>query len=137
MDKIQMVNLTQKIVQEFNRLTGPVDLAMLLKNDFTFNKDNNESKYTLLFSSKSLDDMSPFDSTLEVVKFFRKYNPDILKKISRIITIHSEDESVCKIKELMHRKNEDFFIDSEGLELFGTTIKDAIILKFEDISVLG
>ena len=81
--------LSQKIVHEFNKSTSPVDLAMLLKNDFFFNEDNNERKYTLLFSSKSLDDMTPFDSTLEVVKFFRKYNPDILKKISRIITIHS------------------------------------------------
>ena len=44
---------------------------------------------------------------------------------------------MCKIKELTDRKNENFFIDSEGLELFGTTIKDSIILKVEDVSFLA
>lgn len=120
-----MVAITQKIVKEFNNSYGRVDLAMFLK-------DEHKDTYTLLFSSKILDDMPPFEATLKVVKFFRKHNNEILEKISSIIIIHSEDDDIDRIKKLMLEKDGDFFIDdSERLELFGTKIDNGIILKTE------
>ena len=59
------------------------------------------------------------------------------------MVIHSEDESVCKIKELMWNRNDDYFIEEgKELELFGVTIGDGIILKVDkntkvDKSILG
>lgn len=120
-----MVAITQEIVKEFNSSYECVDLAMFLK-------DEHKDTYTLLFSSKTLDDMPPFESTLKVVKFFREHNSEILEKISSIITIHSEDDDIDRIKKIMLKKDGDFFIDySERLELFGAKIDNGIILKTE------
>ena len=102
-----MVAITQEIVKEFNSLYECVDLAMFLK-------DEHKDTYTLLFSSKILDD------------------------ISSIITIHSEDDDIDRIKKIMLEKNGAFFIDySEGLELFGTKIDNGIILKTEQSLALA
>ena len=88
MNKNKMIKITENITKDFNSLYGGVKLAILLKDDFEFDND----KYTLLFASKVLDDLSPLEATTEVVRFFRERNEDILRKISSIIVMHTSNE---------------------------------------------
>lgn len=89
MNKYETIEITKNIVDDFNLLYEGVKLAILLKDDFEF---ANNDTYTLLFASKSLDDLSPLKATTEVVKFFRRHNKDILSKISSIIVMHTSNE---------------------------------------------
>lgn len=123
MNTEQMVSITQEIVEDFNNSRGHVELAMLLKNNY-------KDAYTLLFSSKVLDDKPPFDAIREVVGFFRERDDEILEKISSIVTVHSEDSSVHRVKGFMLDKGDVFFIENnEGIELFDIEVNDAIIIK--------
>ena len=88
MNKNEMIKITENITKDFDSLCGGVKLAILLKDDFEFNNDT----YTLLFASKSLDDLSPLEATTEVVRFFRGHNKDILSKISSIIIMQKTNE---------------------------------------------
>lgn len=88
MNKYETIEITKNIADDFALVYGDVKLAILLKDDFEFNNDT----YTLLFASKSLDDLSPLEATTEVVRFFRGHNKDILSKISSIIVMHTSNE---------------------------------------------
>ena len=88
MNKNEMIKITENITKDFDSLYGGVKLAILLKDDFEFDNDT----YTLLFASKSLDDLSPLEATTEVVRFFRERNENILRKISSIIVMHTSNE---------------------------------------------
>ena len=88
MNKNEMIKITENMTKDFDSPHGGVKLSILLKDDFEFNNDT----YTLLFASKSLDDLSPLEATREVVKFFRGHNKDILNKISSIIVMHTSNE---------------------------------------------
>ena len=88
MNKNEVIKITENITKDFDLLYGGVKLAILLKDDFEFNNDT----YTLLFASKSLDDLPPLEATTEVVRFFRERNKDILRKISSIIVMHTSNE---------------------------------------------
>ena len=88
MNKNEMIKITENITKDFDSLHGGAKLAILLKDDFEFNNDT----YTLLFASKSLDDLPPLEATTEVVRFFRGRNENILRKISSIIVMHTSNE---------------------------------------------
>ena len=132
MNRLMLAFHTREVLKDFEG----VEMAMLLKEEYA-------DGYRLLFSAKKLDDETPFNATFEVVKFIKEHNKDLLKEISTIIVIHSEDESVCKVKELMWNRNGNYFIEEgEELDLFGVTIDDGIILKVDkntkvDKSILG
>ena len=93
MNKNEMIKITENITKDFDSLHGGAKLAILLKDDFEFNNDT----YTLLFASKSLDDLPPLEATTEVVRFFRERNENILRKISSIIVMHTlnEHDYIC------------------------------------------
>ena len=93
MNKNEMIKITENITKDFDSLYGGVRLAILLKDDFEFDNDT----YTLLFASKSLDDLSPLEATTKVVRFFRERNENILRKISSIIVMHTlnEHDYIC------------------------------------------
>lgn len=88
MNKNELIKITKNIIKDFDLLHGGVKLAMLLKDDFEFDNDT----YTLLFASEVLDDLPPFEATVEVVNFFRERNENILRKISSIIVMHTSNE---------------------------------------------
>ena len=87
MNKNEVIEITENITKDFDLLYGGVKLAILLKDDFEF-----DDTYTLLFASKALDDLSPLEATTEVVRFFRKRDENILRKISSIIVMHTSNE---------------------------------------------
>lgn len=101
MNKSELIENTKNIADDFKLVYGDVTLTTLLEDDY--------GKYILLFSSKCLDDLSPFDGTLEVVKFFRRHNTEILKDISSIIVIHTEQDK----NDLYNQ-----FKDKEYIELY-------------------
>ena len=88
MNKNELIKITENITKDFDLLHGGVKLAILLKDDFEFDDDT----YTLLFASKALDDLSPLEATTEVVRFFRKRDENILRKISSIIVMHTSND---------------------------------------------
>ena len=64
--------------------------------------DNEDSKgwYRLAISSECLDKLSPFKATLKVVKYLKENDPTLYHDIHfNIITVHSEDESIHKVRE--------------------------------------
>ena len=69
----------------FKDMYKSVELVAILRES----KEN-----ILLFSSKYLDPMSPFESTCKVISFFRKYDKHVLDDISSVIVIHTEDSNI-------------------------------------------
>lgn len=132
MNRLMLAFYAKEVLKGFEGVV----MAMLIKEEYG-------DGYKLLFSAKTLDEVSPFEATLEVVKYIKEHNEDLLKEIESILVIHSEDESVCKVKELMWERSEHYFIEEgKELELFGVTIEDGIVLKVDknvpvDRSILG
>ena len=64
--------------------------------------DNEHLKgwYRLLVSSECLDDLSPYDSILELVKYLKENDPTLYSDLRfNILTVHTEDESMNKVRE--------------------------------------
>lgn len=123
-----MVSITNGVIEDFTYNKGPVDLALFLKDEL-------DDTYTLLFSANCLDELTPFESTLSVVKYFKSHNDEILKKISSIVVVHSEDDNISTIKNIMNKREDNLFISIDNpLEVFGTLVDDAIILKIQSLA---
>ena len=84
----RLYSVTKKFEEENNSKTTAV----------LFNKKGDE--YKLMFASECLDDLSPYDSILEVVKYIKANEESLLRDLYfSIMTVHTEDESIMEIRE--------------------------------------
>mgnify|MGYP003300828084 CR=1 FL=1 len=75
----RLYNLIKKFETDNNSKTTAV----------LFDNDNSKGWYRLMIASECLDELSPFDATLKVVKYLKENDPTIYPDIPFNITIFS------------------------------------------------
>jgi hypothetical protein len=86
----RLYNLIKKFETDNNSKTT----AVLFDNDYL------KGWYRLMVSSECLDDLSPYESILELVKYIKENDPTLYHNLLfNISTVHTEDESMHKVRE--------------------------------------
>ena len=82
--KNDTINRLYNLIKKFEKEKGSITTAVL------FNSYDNY--YRLMFASECLNSVGPYDATLEIVKYMKANDKDILKDLYfTITTVHTED----------------------------------------------
>ena len=90
--KNDTINRLYNLIKKFEKEKGSITTAVL------FNSYDNY--YRLMFASECLNSVGPYDATLEIVKYMKANDKDILKDLYfTITTVHTEDETIEELRE--------------------------------------
>ena len=113
-------NEIKNAMEEFCMAYGKTDLVALL-----LYMTEDTTLPTIAVSSEWLDELDPFQSTFVVVDFLKENNSEILKKVDAVITVHTEDESMKRLINIVNQKEATYL---ENVRFFGTTISKIEII---------
>lgn len=116
---INNVNRIYKVIKKFENEKDSKTKAVL------FNPNTMNNYYRLMISSECLDKLNPYDSTLEVIKYIKSNDPEIVKDLFLAITpVHTDDETM-KILNLNYKKGVSYI---DKLEMFDKTLSEVYVM---------
>ena len=115
--KASTIGRLYSIIKQFEEDNNSKTTAIL------FNEDSDW--YRLMISSECLDKLNPFESILEVVKYIKSHDSKLICDLDfNITTVHSEDESIYKVRESFDEGVRYF----NKAELFYNTLTDVYVM---------
>ena len=107
------------LIKKFETDNNSKTTAVLFDNDYL------KGWRRLMVSSECLDDLSPYDSILELVKYIKENDPTIHQDLLfNISTVHTGDESIHKVRESFDEGVRYF----NEMELFYDTITNVYLM---------
>lgn len=107
------------LIKKFDTDNNSKTTAVLFDNDYS------NGWHRLMVSSECLDDLSPYDSILEVVKYIKENDPTLYHDLHfNISTVHTDDESMHKVRESFDEGVRYF----NKMELFYDTITNVYVM---------
>lgn len=121
MDQGKLVEKIRKIFNKIIMEHGNINIAMILP-------DKKIDTFTIIISSKWLDDMSPYEGTkLIATYFFSNLENDEFQKISRINLVNTKDENLNLIYKAVKIKGS--IVNVQNCIFFNVRIDKVIIME--------